>query len=434
MIVTVEHALIKENGEEFQPRGTITIRSLKHKTGVFYQNDHLSREDLQVLKDMAQNDAYYRIRVPARFSTDVDEPQIYVSTYVNACALLQSKFTETIIVSIDHLGNIYGVGLRLPVSQCEDSRRFSDVPSYFNTTVQILQQTAGALPDTQTYVQRLEKEKAEEAAGKGKDNRSFLAKYWMYIVPVVIFMLMTSQQGGDQHREKEKASPSDSSRVNKWESPTHTSTSVAPSEDVTSSYRYACERSRGTYFQLVSSCPELSQEDGSSTFQAGKAYFEAFDSNRGESSSSSNDLETKINEISQSSDFESSRIASSTKVEFETFTIESESKSSSALDVTKSTMMSSLTSQITTTTHETTTTQYVQEATSETYQSSSDHYGETDWYMDILLRMQALDMKQQSLLVQYDFLGKLANENREDLNQARDWARYESDMSQIEVY
>jgi hypothetical protein len=32
-------------------------------------------------------------------------------------------------------------------------------------------------PDTQTYIKKLEDERREKERGKGKDNRSFLAKY-----------------------------------------------------------------------------------------------------------------------------------------------------------------------------------------------------------------------------------------------------------------
>lgn len=32
-------------------------------------------------------------------------------------------------------------------------------------------------PDTQTYIRRLEQEKAERARGENADNRSFFAKY-----------------------------------------------------------------------------------------------------------------------------------------------------------------------------------------------------------------------------------------------------------------
>ena len=36
--------------------------------------------------------------------------------------------------------------------------------------------------------QRMEEEKRRQETGQVPDNRSFLAKYWMYIVPIVIFM------------------------------------------------------------------------------------------------------------------------------------------------------------------------------------------------------------------------------------------------------
>ncbi|KAI2806573.1 hypothetical protein BLOT_008530 [Blomia tropicalis] len=35
-------------------------------------------------------------------------------------------------------------------------------------------------------------ERQEKMRGSKQDNRSFLAKYWMYIVPFVIFMLVSS--------------------------------------------------------------------------------------------------------------------------------------------------------------------------------------------------------------------------------------------------
>lgn len=198
LVITVEHALIENpDASDFKPRGTISLRSLKQQTGVFYQRDQLTKEELRLIKEMAQSkeDVYYRIRVPSHFGTSEKDKSTFVSTYVRACALYESKLTETITIAVDHLGYIYGIGLRVPVSQCDGKTHGPAwLPAYFNTTINVLSQAPGALPDTHTYVQRLEKEKAEQAAGKGKDNRSFLAKYWMYIVPVVIFMLMTSQQ------------------------------------------------------------------------------------------------------------------------------------------------------------------------------------------------------------------------------------------------
>jgi hypothetical protein len=38
-------------------------------------------------------------------------------------------------------------------------------------------------PDIATYLNRIEEEKRARQHGAGQDNRSFIAKYWMYIVP-----------------------------------------------------------------------------------------------------------------------------------------------------------------------------------------------------------------------------------------------------------
>ena len=51
----------------------------------------------------------------------------------------------------------------------------------------------------QTFVRKLEEEKADEAAGKGKDSKSFLGKYWMYILPVFLILMLSSQ--GEQPAE-----------------------------------------------------------------------------------------------------------------------------------------------------------------------------------------------------------------------------------------
>ncbi|CAB3397209.1 unnamed protein product [Caenorhabditis bovis] len=47
-------------------------------------------------------------------------------------------------------------------------------------------------PDTAAFVARIEKEKKARQHGADADNRSFLAKYWMYIVPVVIFAFISN--------------------------------------------------------------------------------------------------------------------------------------------------------------------------------------------------------------------------------------------------
>lgn len=47
-------------------------------------------------------------------------------------------------------------------------------------------------PETQAYIQKVEKERIARQHGAQTDNRSFIAKYWMYILPVVAFVMLSS--------------------------------------------------------------------------------------------------------------------------------------------------------------------------------------------------------------------------------------------------
>ena len=51
---------------------------------------------------------------------------------------------------------------------------------------------AGPSPDTGSYIEKMEQEKLAKQRGETKDNRSFFAKYWMYIIPVVLVLAMSS--------------------------------------------------------------------------------------------------------------------------------------------------------------------------------------------------------------------------------------------------
>ncbi|KAL9955755.1 hypothetical protein ACROYT_G037124 [Oculina patagonica] len=201
LVFNVDHCLTEGANAVFKPRGTIYVKSLKSSTGVFSQQEVLSFEDIDSLKELASNNGYYKIRLQPKSAESSDGLDSRVTTFVKACALFTSRLTETITLSVDSSGHLYGVGLIVPDGGCQGNTLNLDVaslPSNFNTSVVVMLQGTGQLPDTQTYIQKLEKEKRDKAAGQTQDNRSFLAKYWMYIVPVVIFMMITSQQPEQQ--------------------------------------------------------------------------------------------------------------------------------------------------------------------------------------------------------------------------------------------
>ena len=68
----------------------------------------------------------------------------------------------------------------------------------FRSKVVVQHMEPGPQPDTAAFIQRMEQEKIAKERGETKDNRSFFAKYWMYIIPVVLVLAMSggNPEGG----------------------------------------------------------------------------------------------------------------------------------------------------------------------------------------------------------------------------------------------
>uniref|UniRef100_A0A0L8H599 ER membrane protein complex subunit 10 n=1 Tax=Octopus bimaculoides TaxID=37653 RepID=A0A0L8H599_OCTBM len=149
----------------------------------------------------AERNDFYRIKIPVRpvGSAHEEESQKYVSTFILACQLYESGLSDLLTLNVDQSGVIVGVSMSSTVGQCMDVTMPDDAISYWNTTIEIVQTVTGPLPETQLYIDKLKREEHDKQKGQQGDNRSFFAKYWMYIVPFVIVLMLASNsdpQGG----------------------------------------------------------------------------------------------------------------------------------------------------------------------------------------------------------------------------------------------
>lgn len=186
----IYHSLDSAASPTYSFRGTISVYSLKQ--GVFQQDGLMSSQDIFMLKKLAKEGGLYRLKAESK-SGDVITST--VSTFMKACALYESGLSDSITLTVDQAGTLLGVAIAAKSSQCEGNHISDGQLSTFNTSVTVISPMTGPVPDTQTYVQRIEQEKAEKARGEQGDNRSFLAKYWMYIVPLLIFLLVSGASG-----------------------------------------------------------------------------------------------------------------------------------------------------------------------------------------------------------------------------------------------
>lgn len=200
VFIRLEHAINGGPKPIYMERGNVTIHSLRIGQALVNQK-LLTTDDRKAIQKLAIENDLYRIRAIIK-SNDLSE-RTFIST-VKACMLAESELDDKLSVSLDHTGRVIGVVLVIASkSSCEGA----DVPleklQEFTTNVYVRHAEMGPMPDTATYVQKIERERLAKEKGDVTDNRSFLAKYWMYIVPVVIIMVISSAtnpeaQGGGQ--------------------------------------------------------------------------------------------------------------------------------------------------------------------------------------------------------------------------------------------
>nr|CAG4649021.1 EOG090X0JXR [Polyphemus pediculus] len=168
------------SNQELELRGQINVRSLKTGSLTVQQDSTI---DLKELKVAADANEFYHLEATVK-TNNIE--RIYL-TSTKACLLYESQLSDIITIHVDLLGNIYGVSISTSRSQC-NGEIIENQPN-LNTTVLISYMEHGPVPDVAMYVQKMEQEKVAKERGETKDNRSFFAKYWMYILPVVIITI-----------------------------------------------------------------------------------------------------------------------------------------------------------------------------------------------------------------------------------------------------
>ncbi|KAF4526160.1 hypothetical protein B566_EDAN008196 [Ephemera danica] len=171
----------------FTDRGTINIQSIRSGAVVLNQNP-LTSEERAKLKMLKENDGLYRLRSVA---TTAGGKKFSFLTFTKGAALFDSQLSDILTVSLDSSGNPVSINQATSLSMTEEPISEHKLQQ-FNTTVFVKHMEQGPTPDTAAYIQKIEQEKMARDRGETKDNRSFFAKYWMYIVPVVIFVLISS--------------------------------------------------------------------------------------------------------------------------------------------------------------------------------------------------------------------------------------------------
>ncbi|XP_028037582.1 ER membrane protein complex subunit 10 [Bombyx mandarina] len=181
----LEHSL-NCNDEKFCHRGSITLKSIR--TGVPIIDQILFNEKhLEALKKLANEDEFYSIKTTITTGENSKGTE-YLSS-VKAQAFLENGLSDVINAWILPNGAVIAVNFQVANSTQPLKQATNEYKLNSKFYLRYIEQAP--VPDTASYIQKMERDREAREKGEMKDNRSFLAKYWMYIVPVAIFVMIS---------------------------------------------------------------------------------------------------------------------------------------------------------------------------------------------------------------------------------------------------
>ncbi|XP_051569529.1 ER membrane protein complex subunit 10-like isoform X1 [Myxocyprinus asiaticus] len=195
--VPLEHSFEMDDVPRFRLRGALQFRGGR-ENNVYLSQNQLSDKDRNTLKDVVAVDGLYRIRIP-RVSLQADwqterRSEGYLTAFVRACSLVESHLSDVITLHTDVSGYVIGISMVTIPGSCRGIEVEDEVDlEVFNTTVSVVAPVTAPAPETAPFIERMEQE-MEKKGKNPQEQKSFFAKYWMYIVPLVLFLMMSGAQ------------------------------------------------------------------------------------------------------------------------------------------------------------------------------------------------------------------------------------------------
>lgn len=187
LVIDLEHKFSID--QEFKPRGSIQVKPKTDyrsaQANWLGQQNKLSQSDLKTIREANYLKGSYFLRASLRNHNKTTQ------TLVRSCSILNSKLSDIITINLSPLNEFISINLITTDPECSGEVP-AELPDEFKSIILIQSGSIGPIPDTATYIKRLEEERQSKLRESKEDNRSFFAKYWMYIMPAVIFLMIFS--------------------------------------------------------------------------------------------------------------------------------------------------------------------------------------------------------------------------------------------------
>ncbi|UJR36514.1 hypothetical protein I4U23_029235 [Adineta vaga] len=151
----------------------------------------ISSAQFDRLVDFKNDYPYYTLKIHFKRGAIQD----YVMTSIPMCLVLQTQFRYTVSLYVNENGYIVSAQMTTGNSTCNLSNmnEIEKKAEYnYKVTMRFQLNEVGPQPDTQRFLEKLKRQQEAKLNAQEADNRPFVLKYWKYIVPVVVIMVLQS--------------------------------------------------------------------------------------------------------------------------------------------------------------------------------------------------------------------------------------------------
>ncbi|CAL1385343.1 unnamed protein product [Linum trigynum] len=203
---TLEHAF---GDSDFAPAGTFSARLKTSAHGgqtltkLRFSRNALTDAEKENFKNLVDGDDFYKIRLPSNVLSPPGKD--FVVTSVRARCLPRETLDEHFVIHADGV-NILGVnyGAPAPCSYPHPAK----LPSKWSFNSYTILKNTEQAPRTPLFIQDVLKN-GEEGEGEvvAPPERSFWAKYWMYVIPLGLIVMNAVTQAMNMPEEQASGQP-----------------------------------------------------------------------------------------------------------------------------------------------------------------------------------------------------------------------------------